>query len=106
MGRAESIRATAKGGLRDEYDFSKAKRGAVVQSPGKTRITIMLDDDVIPHEQQAANHLTPRIPLSSTARQTSRHVPHLKQLNFVAAQAIRYEIVFVHNELACVLVCA
>ena len=35
--------------MRDEYDFSKAKRGAVVQSPGKTRITIMLDDDVIEH---------------------------------------------------------
>jgi uncharacterized protein (DUF4415 family) len=34
---------------RDEYDFSKAKRGAVIPSPGKTRITIMLDDDVIEH---------------------------------------------------------
>lgn len=33
--------------MRDEYDFSKAKRGAVILSPGKTRITIMLDDDVI-----------------------------------------------------------
>jgi uncharacterized protein (DUF4415 family) len=33
--------------MRDEYDFSKAKRGAVIASPGKTRITIMLDDDVI-----------------------------------------------------------
>ena len=33
--------------MREEYDFSKAKRGAVLQSPGKTRITIMLDDDVI-----------------------------------------------------------
>ena len=35
--------------MRDEYDFSKAKRGAVIPSPGKTRITIMLDDDVIEH---------------------------------------------------------
>jgi uncharacterized protein (DUF4415 family) len=33
--------------MRDEYDFSKGKRGAVIPSPGKTRITIMLDDDVI-----------------------------------------------------------
>jgi uncharacterized protein (DUF4415 family) len=33
--------------MRDEYDFSKAKRGAVIASPGKTRITIMLEDDVI-----------------------------------------------------------
>ena len=33
--------------MRDEYDFNKGKRGAVIASPGKTRITIMLDDDVI-----------------------------------------------------------
>lgn len=33
--------------MRDEYDFSKGKRGAVIASPGKTRVTIMLDDDVI-----------------------------------------------------------
>ena len=35
--------------MREEYDFSKAKRGAVIQSPGKTRITIMIDYDVIEH---------------------------------------------------------
>jgi hypothetical protein len=33
--------------MRKGYDFSKGKRGAVIPSPGKTRITIMLDDDVI-----------------------------------------------------------
>lgn len=33
--------------MRKDYDFSKAKRGPVIPSPGKTRITIMLDDDVI-----------------------------------------------------------
>lgn len=34
--------------MRKRYDFSKATRGAVVPtSPGKTRITIRLDDDVI-----------------------------------------------------------
>jgi uncharacterized protein (DUF4415 family) len=33
--------------VRKEYDFSQAKRGAVIASPGKTRITIMLDDDLI-----------------------------------------------------------
>ncbi len=33
--------------MRSEYDFSKAKRGAVIASPGKTRITIMLDNDVL-----------------------------------------------------------
>lgn len=33
--------------MRKEYDFSKGKRGPVVSTPGKTRITIYLDDDVI-----------------------------------------------------------
>ena len=34
--------------MRDEYDFSKAKRGPAVSVPsGKTRITIRLDDDVL-----------------------------------------------------------
>jgi len=34
--------------MRKEYDFSKARRGAVVPvPPGKTRITIRLDDDVL-----------------------------------------------------------
>lgn len=40
--------------MRKEYDFSHAKRGAVLPVPsGKTRITIRLDDDVIAwfHEQ-------------------------------------------------------
>jgi uncharacterized protein (DUF4415 family) len=34
--------------MRRSYDFSKAKRGAVVAAPaGKTRITIRLDDDLL-----------------------------------------------------------
>ncbi len=33
--------------MRKHYDFSKGKRGPVIPSPGKTRITIMLDDDVL-----------------------------------------------------------
>ena len=33
--------------MRDEYDFSRGRRGAVIASKGKTRITIMLDTDVI-----------------------------------------------------------
>jgi uncharacterized protein (DUF4415 family) len=33
--------------LRDEYDFSNGKRGAVLPRGGKTRITIMIDDDVL-----------------------------------------------------------
>ena len=33
--------------MKKEYDFSKGKRGAVIKTRGKTRITIHLDDDVI-----------------------------------------------------------
>jgi uncharacterized protein (DUF4415 family) len=49
--------------VRKEYDFSQAKRGAVIPSPGKTRITIMLDDDLIEYfrakaETQGAGYQT------------------------------------------------
>ncbi|MDE2180900.1 MAG: BrnA antitoxin family protein [candidate division NC10 bacterium] len=33
--------------MKREYDFSKAKRGAVVPQTGKTRITIYIDDAVL-----------------------------------------------------------
>jgi len=33
--------------MKKEYDFSKGKRGAVLSSEGKTRITIYLDDVVV-----------------------------------------------------------
>ncbi len=34
--------------MRREYDFSKGKRGAVIKAgPGKTRITIRLDNGVV-----------------------------------------------------------
>jgi len=33
--------------MKKDYDFSNAKPGAVVSATGKTRLTIMLDNDVI-----------------------------------------------------------
>jgi len=34
--------------MKKNYDFSKAKRGPVIRTPGKkTRITIRIDDDVL-----------------------------------------------------------
>jgi hypothetical protein len=33
--------------MKTEYDFSQAKRGAVIPQTGKTRITIYIDDDVL-----------------------------------------------------------
>ena len=35
--------------MKKEYDFSKAKRGAVVPATGKTRITLYLDNEVLNH---------------------------------------------------------
>ena len=33
--------------MKKEYDFSKAKRGAVIPEGGKTRVTMYLDNDVL-----------------------------------------------------------
>jgi uncharacterized protein (DUF4415 family) len=33
--------------MKKEYDFSKAKRGALIPTPGKTRITIRIDTDIL-----------------------------------------------------------
>jgi uncharacterized protein (DUF4415 family) len=42
--------------MKREYDFSKARRGPVVPAtPGKTRITIRLDNDVIEHFQDVVD---------------------------------------------------
>jgi uncharacterized protein (DUF4415 family) len=51
--------------MKKEYDFSRGKRGAVIKTPpGKTRITIRLDDDIIQwfrdqvHEAGGGNYQT------------------------------------------------
>ena len=42
--------------MKRKYDFSKARRGPVVPPiPGKTRITIRLDNDIIEHFQDAVD---------------------------------------------------
>jgi uncharacterized protein (DUF4415 family) len=33
--------------MKKEYDFSKAKRGAVLPTTGKTRVTLYLDNEVL-----------------------------------------------------------
>jgi uncharacterized protein (DUF4415 family) len=51
--------------MKKEYDFSRGKRGAVIKTPpGKTRITIRLDDDILQwfrdqvHEAGGGNYQT------------------------------------------------
>jgi hypothetical protein len=43
--------------MKDEYDFSKGKRGAVIPDKGKTRITIYLDDSVLDEFRSRAEEL-------------------------------------------------
>lgn len=33
--------------MKKEYDFSGGKRGAVIPTTGKTRVTMYLDDDIV-----------------------------------------------------------
>ena len=47
-----AVAVRGKRRMKREYDFSKARRGPVVPAaPGKTRVTIRLDNDVIEHFQ-------------------------------------------------------
>lgn len=42
--------------MKEEYDFSKGKRGAVIRTPpGKERITIRLDSDILDWFRQQAD---------------------------------------------------
>jgi uncharacterized protein (DUF4415 family) len=41
--------------MKTNYDFSQGKRGAVIPTTGKTRITIYLDDDVLDAFRTKAN---------------------------------------------------
>jgi len=44
--------------MKREYDFSKGKRGAVVPpEPGKTRITIRLDNEILDHFRKRAHEM-------------------------------------------------
>ncbi len=40
--------------MRKQYDFSGGKRGAVIASPGRTPITLTLDEAVIEHYRARA----------------------------------------------------
>ncbi len=44
--------------MKREYDFSKGKRGAVISSePGKTRITIRLDNEILDHFRKRVHQM-------------------------------------------------
>jgi uncharacterized protein (DUF4415 family) len=41
--------------MKKEYDFRKGKRGSVISSRGKTRITLYLDDDILEEFRKRAD---------------------------------------------------
>lgn len=43
--------------MKKEYDFSKGVRGPVITQPGKTRITIYLDNDIVEEFRDRADAL-------------------------------------------------
>jgi len=44
--------------MKREYDFSKGKRGAVIPpEPGKTRITIRLDNEILDHFRKQVHQM-------------------------------------------------
>ena len=43
--------------MKDEYDFSKGKRGAIIPTKGKTRITIYIDDSTLDEFKSQAEKL-------------------------------------------------
>jgi uncharacterized protein (DUF4415 family) len=80
--------------MRKEYDFRKAKRGAVAPAPpGKTRITIRIDDDVLEwfrarvHDAGGGSYQT-------LINQTLRHAIEREQepLEAVVRRAVRAEL--------------
>jgi uncharacterized protein (DUF4415 family) len=40
--------------MRQEYDFSNGKRGAIIPSQGKTRITMYLDNEILDRFREQA----------------------------------------------------
>ncbi len=41
--------------MKKEHDFSRGRRGAVIRTRGKTRITMYLDDDVLERFRERAD---------------------------------------------------
>lgn len=42
--------------MKEEYDFRQGKRGPVIPQPGKTRITMYIDNDVLETFRQRAEN--------------------------------------------------
>jgi len=81
--------------MRDECDFSKARRGATLPvATGKTRITIRIDDDILDwfrqqvHEAGGGNYQT----LVNQALRRVKEAAASEPLEVVVRRAIRDEL--------------
>jgi uncharacterized protein (DUF4415 family) len=81
--------------MRDEYDFSKARRGPILPiATGKTRITIRIDDDILDwfrqqvHEAGGGNYQT----LVNQALRRVKEAAAAEPLEVVVRRAIRDEL--------------
>ena len=85
--------------MKREYDFRKARRGPVVAStPGKTRITIRLDNDVIEHFLRIVDHAGGGN-YQTLINDALREYIQGARLETVVRQAVRQEVRAVRNDL-------
>ena len=54
VARGQRRETSSQKPMRQEYDFSKGKRGAILPSKGKTRITIYLDNEILDRFREQA----------------------------------------------------
>ena len=54
IARGQERETNSQKPMRQEYDFSHGKRGAIISSQGKTRITIYLDNEILEHFREQA----------------------------------------------------
>jgi len=80
--------------MKPEYDFKKAKRGAVVPIPrGKTRITIRIDDDVLDWFREQVDQAGGGNYQSLMNEALRRHIHDAKEpLEAILRRAIREEL--------------
>jgi uncharacterized protein (DUF4415 family) len=77
--------------MKDHYDFSKGKRGAVIPAaPGKERITIRLDNDILNHFRDAGDNYQSAI--NAVLREHLEGKTAAPQLEEIVRRVIREEL--------------
>ena len=85
--------------MKREYDFSKAKRGPVVPpAPGKKRVTIRLDNDIIEHFQDLVDRAGGGNYQTMINAALREHIQGAR-LETVVRRAVRKEVEAVRNAL-------